>query len=161
PREKATMNILLIRHADAVPREGSDLPDEERPLTEEGKKQCRALAGALRRHGVELGKVVTSPLLRAHQTAAGLLEEWPDPKPEILTCGALAPEGKDKKLTRFIRGLDTERVTLIGHAPDLNEFLAWLIGSRKTQLQLAKAGAALIECEAGPSKGAGVLTWLV
>jgi phosphohistidine phosphatase len=155
------MNILLIRHADAVPREGNTLPDEERPLTEEGKTQCRTLAEALKRRGVDLGKVVTSPLLRARQTAEGLLEHWSEPKPELLICNALAPEGKDKKRTRFIRGLDTDRVTLIGHSPDLNEFAAWLIGSRKSQVQLAKAGAALIECEAGPYKGGGILAWLV
>ena len=155
------MNILLIRHADAVPREGSDLPDEERPLTDEGKAQCRKLTETLLRRGIEPGKFVTSPLLRARQTAEGLLEHWPEPKPELVVCNALAPEGKDKKLVRFIRGLDSERVTLIGHAPDINEFMGWLIGSKKTQIQLAKAGAALIECEAGPAKGGGILVWLV
>jgi phosphohistidine phosphatase len=155
------MKILLIRHADAVPRESNEVPDEDRPLTEEGKKQCRALAEALRRRGVDLGKIVVSPLVRCRQTVDALLEHWPDPKPEVLVCNALAPEGKDKKLTRFIRGADSERVTLVGHIPDLAEYAAWLIGGKNAQVHLAKSGVALIECEAGPSKGGGLLAWLV
>jgi phosphohistidine phosphatase len=155
------MDILLIRHAEAEPREATAGADEDRPLTEQGRTQCRGLAEALQRRGVALGKLVCSPLLRARQTAEGLLEHWAEPKPELLLCEALSPEGKDKKLTRFIRGLDSERVTLVGHMPDLAEFAAWLIGGKKAELHLAKAGAALIQCEAGPSKGGGVLTWLV
>jgi phosphohistidine phosphatase SixA len=49
----------------------------------------------------------------------------------------------------------------VGHQPDLSEYAAWLIGDKKAQVNLAKAGAAFIECEAGPSKGGGVLTWLI
>jgi phosphohistidine phosphatase len=155
------MKLLLIRHADAEPRENSEVPDEERPLTEKGQAQSRALSEALQRRGVELGKLVSSPLLRARQTAEGLLERWSDPKPELLLCNALAPEGKEKKLTRFIRGLNSDVVTLIGHMPDLAYYAGWLTGSKKAQIELAKAGVALIESEGGPGKGGGVLTWLV
>ena len=156
------MELYVIRHADALPvgQDGVG-SDEERPLSEAGRAVCRPLAEALQRQHAHLAKVVTSPLLRAKQTAEGLLEHWAEPKPELLLCEALSPEGKDKKLTRFIRGLDSERVTLVGHMPDLAEFAAWLIGGKKAELHLAKAGAALIQCEAGPSKGGGVLTWLV
>jgi phosphohistidine phosphatase len=154
------MIILLIRHAEAAPRE-EGVADEERPLTEAGQKQSRALAAALRRCGVALGKLVSSPLLRARKTAELIAQSWEEPRPEVLVCEALAPQGKEKKLTRFIRGLDSVAVTLVGHMPDLAEYGSWLIGSKKAELNLAKAGAALVSCEAGPSKGGGVLTWLV
>ena len=42
---------------------------------------------------MELGKVVTSPHLRAKQTAEELLRHWPEPKPELLVCEALAAQG--------------------------------------------------------------------
>src|SRR5262245_12791922 len=98
------MHILLIRHADAVRlEEGSTLREEDRPLTDRGLVQCQVLAQALLKRGVGLGKVITSPLVRAQQTADQLLLHWTEPKPELHVCQALAPEGKEKKLTRFIR----------------------------------------------------------
>jgi phosphohistidine phosphatase len=154
------MKLLLIRHAEAAPRESNDVADEDRPSSVSGRSQCRLLAEALQRRSVALGKLVSSPLLRARQTAEAILEHWPEPRPELLLCEALRPDGKDKKLTRFIRGLDNDQVTLVGHMPDLAEYAGWLIGDRKVGIHLAKAGVALIECEAGPSKGGGVLTWL-
>jgi len=156
------MNFCLIRHGDAQPVDvTSGLDDADRPLTEKGFQQCRDLAAALRRAGVELGKVVTSPYLRARQTADELLKHWQEPAPELVVCEALAPGGKDKKLSRFLRGLESDSVTLVGHMPDLAAYAAWLVGSKKTQLNLAKAGAAFIESDTGPNKGAGVLTWLI
>jgi phosphohistidine phosphatase SixA len=45
--------------------------------------------------------------------------------------------------------------------PDLNDYAGWLIGSKKAQVDLAKAGIACVHFEDEPDKGAGVLTWLV
>src|SRR5437016_3074395 len=101
------MNFLLVRHADAQPLEGTaDMTDTERPLTDKGIRQCQTLAEALQRAGVSLGQVVTSPLLRAKQTIEEVLRHWPEPKPEVHICDFLAPDGKEKKLSRFLRGLE-------------------------------------------------------
>ncbi len=124
------MKILLIRHAEAVAREETSVPDEERPLTERGQMQSRSLAEALQRRGIFLGKVACSPYLRARQTAEAIVANWADPKPEVLICDALAPDGKEKKLTRFVRVMESEQVTLVGHMPDLAEYVAWLIGDK-------------------------------
>jgi phosphohistidine phosphatase len=156
------MKFLLIRHADAQPLpEGSDLEDMNRPLTDKGIAQCKILATALLRISLPLGKVVSSPYLRAVQTAEELLKHYPEPKPEIHQSPPLEPGGKEKKLSRFLRGLDTEHVTLIGHMPDLAAYAGWLIGSKKAQLALTKTGAAYIESDTGPGKGCGTLTWLI
>ena len=108
-----------------------------------------------------LNQVVTSPLLRARQTVEALLEHWPAPAPEQLTCNALAPGGRAKKITRFLLGLNGENVALVGHMPDLGEYAGWLIGNKKTQLDMAKAGAAFIRFEGSPDKGEGSLVWLI
>jgi phosphohistidine phosphatase len=156
------MDFYLIRHADAQPLgEGGVTQDEDRPLTEEGLAQCKPLATALLRHGVKFDQVVSSPLLRARQTAEGILQHWPAPAPPLHLCEDLANGGKRGKLTRFVRGLDGASFALVGHMPDLAAYAAWLIGSKKAQVDLAKAGVAHIHFESRPGKRQGVLTWLV
>ena len=155
------MDLYLIRHAEAGDRETWEGDDAERPLTAEGEEQARQLAAGLQRRGVALDAVVTSPLVRAQQTATGLLASWDGPPPELHTTPALAPGGKPRKLMRFLEKLNLTAVGLVGHMPDLGELAGWLIGSRKAQIDLAKAGVALIRCPAGPGKGAGQLVWMI
>jgi phosphohistidine phosphatase len=101
------MDLFIIRHAEAQPLgEGGIQDDADRPLTAEGHAQCGPLAAALSRHGVRLDRIITSPLLRARQTAEGVLEDLTHPKPELHISDHLAPGGKRKKLTRCLNGLD-------------------------------------------------------
>lgn len=156
------MDLYLIRHADAVPLgEGGVTDDAERPLTTDGRGHCRQLAAALMRFGVRCDRVATSPLLRARQTAEELLAHWTEPVPALDLCDALAPGGKPRKLARYLLKKGDGAIALVGHMPDLAEHAAWLIGSKKAQLGIAKAGVAHIECDKLPSKGTGVLTWLI
>ena len=112
----------MIRHADALPLgEGGVMEDSERPLSDVGKAQVKTLAAALQRSGVRLGVLVTSPLLRAKQTAEELVKHWSGPAPSVQECEALAIGGKSKKLTRFLNSLDGNAVGLVGHQPDLCE----------------------------------------
>jgi phosphohistidine phosphatase len=155
------MDLYLIRHAEAVPRNAKDgLADEDRPLTDAGREQCRALAAALQARRVRLDKVVASPLVRARQTAEALLEHWAAPKPELRECDDLAPGGRPKKAARFLMALEGQAIAVVGHEPDISAFLGWLIGDKGVQVALAKSGAALVRFEGSPAKGAGVLTWL-
>ena len=156
------MDLYIIRHADAQPLgEGGIENDGDRPLTAMGRAQCGPLAKALQGNGVVLERLVTSPLLRARQTAEEMLEHLSSPTPELHTCDHLAPGGKRRKLTRFLRGLGAQSVAIVGHMPDLGLYASWLIGSKKVQIDLAKAGAACIHFEDKPDKAEGVLTWLV
>lgn len=156
------MNLYLIRHAEAA-----DLPpgdtreDSERPLTDAGKAQCAALAASLRSRNVVMDQIVSSPLLRARQTVEELLKHWPAPAPEELTCNALAPGGRAKKITRFLLGLSGENVGLVGHMPELAEYAGWLIGAKKVQLEFAKAGVAFLRFDGSPDKAEGALVWIV
>lgn len=155
------MDLYIIRHAEAQPLgEGGIKNDEDRPLTAAGHAQCKPLAAALQRQGVRLQRIVTSPLLRARQTAEDLLQELAAPKPELHVCDHLAPDGKRKKLTRFLRGLGAQSIAIVGHNPDLGLYAGWLIGSRRAQIDLAKAGVAYVHFDEEPDKGAGVLQWM-
>ncbi len=156
------MDLYIIRHAEAQPLGVDGIEeDADRPLTAAGHASSGPLAAALQRQRVHLDRIVTSPLLRARQTAEDLLKELGAPKPELHICDHLAPKGKRRKLTRFLCGLGAQSVAIVGHMPDLAEYAGWLIGSRKAQLDLAKAGVACIHFEDEPDKGAGALIWMV
>jgi phosphohistidine phosphatase len=155
------MDLYLIRHADAVRLgEGGGSEDAERPLSPDGVEQARQLGRALRARGVSIGLVLTSPLVRARQTAEEMLSAWGEAKPELRTCEELEPGVKSKRLARFLRDHSDEAVALVGHQPDLSQHAAWLIGSKKAQLDFAKGGIAHILCER-TGRGGGVLNWLL
>jgi phosphohistidine phosphatase len=156
------MNLYLIRHADALPLGAQGVTqDEDRPLSDEGHKQCRTLAHVLANKGVRLDKIVSSPLLRTRETTQGIIDSLPDPKPEMVLADELAPGGKRRKLARFLRRLAGNDIALVGHMPDLGEFTAWLIGGKKAQINLAKSGVAYIDCDKEADKGTGLLLWLI
>ena len=156
------MDLYIIRHAEAQALgEGGIKDDADRPLTEAGHAQCGPLAAALQRQGVRLERVVASPLLRARQTAEGLLQNLAPPTPELHLCDHLKPGGKRRKLTRFLYGLGGNAIAIVGHMPDLSFYAGWLIGSKMAQIEIAKAGMVCVHFEDEPDKGAGVLHWLV
>jgi phosphohistidine phosphatase len=156
------MDLYLIRHADAVPLgEAGILEDSDRPLSETGKTQSKALAAALKRAGANVNRVLSSPALRAKQTADGVIAAWSGSVMPLETCDDLAMGFKPKKLAGVLEEYKDNAIALVGHQPDLAEFAAWLIGSRKARLDLAKGGVACISCSNGISKGSGTLEWLV
>jgi phosphohistidine phosphatase len=156
------MEIYLIRHADAVALGENNIQvDEERPLTAEGEQQTKSLAACLQRKGVALQLILTSPLLRARQTAEGIRKDWSANQPEIQVCDQLAPGMKPRKLARLLKAVEHGPVAIVGHEPDLSNWAAWIIGSKKAQLALAKAGLAHISCKNGPCKGGGTLVQLI
>ena len=156
------MDVYLIRHGEAVARgENGSTDDADRALTDRGREQTRALARALQAHGVHVDEVVTSPLVRARQTAEELAQALGLPGDKLAECPDLGPGGKPRKLTRFLRGLNAGSVAIVGHQPDLGQYAAWLIGSKKAQVELSKSGAAFVHCESGLGKGEAQLIWLV
>jgi phosphohistidine phosphatase len=156
------VDLYLIRHADAVPLgEGGDSTDANRPLTPTGENQAKNLASTLQSKAIPLGVLLTSPLVRARQTAEGVAHAWSTSAPEIRDCEDLAPGGKRRRLSRLLKGLNVDHVGLVGHEPDLGLLAAWLIGSKKAQVCLAKAGVARISCDGPPGKGKGSLVWMV
>jgi len=156
------MDLYLIRHADARSLVDANVPeDADRPLSDLGEAQARTLGSGLQKRGVRFATLLTSPLLRARQTAEGILRQWTLPAPDLRLCEELAPGARRKKLSRFLRSLKADSLGLVGHMPDLGLFGSWLLGSKKFDLDLAKAGVAKIECVDGPRKGRGTLVWLV
>lgn len=156
------MDLYLIRHADALPQGAEGIQtDEERPLSDEGVLQTQKLGEAFKRHRLSLDLIVSSPLVRAQQTAAGLRQALELSEQQLETRDELAPGGRAKKLVRYLNGLQANSIALVGHQPDLGKYAGWLIGEKEVQINFAKAGAAFIRIEGPPGKGAGVLMWLI
>ncbi|HZZ81881.1 MAG TPA: phosphohistidine phosphatase SixA [Gemmataceae bacterium] len=156
------MDLYLIRHADALALgERGITNDEERPLSEKGEADAERAAKALQARGIVLDRLLTSPLLRARQTADILLRVWAKPELVLDTCDQLAPSGKPRKLSKYILKSGGEKIGLVGHMPHLGEYAAWLLGNKKYQIDVAKAGIVYITCGELPAKGLGALQWLV
>jgi phosphohistidine phosphatase len=161
-KETRPVDLYLIRHADALALGERGITDDaDRPLSEKGEAQSQAAAQALHKCGVTLDRLFTSPLLRARQTADLFLKTLPHSNLAVESCEALAPGSKPRKLSRFLLKQEAAHVGLVGHMPHLAEVAAWLIGSKKAQIDIAKSGIACLTCGEAPGKGMAVLRWLV
>jgi phosphohistidine phosphatase len=125
--------LWLLRHGDAA--EGS--PDAERPLTEKGRAQSRAAGAALRALGVELDACLTSPKVRALDTARLACKELNGIEPTLepkLSGGPFDAEA-------LAAGLGDD-VMLVGHDPDFSAAVHDLTGA---QVRLKKGGLAGVQ----------------
>jgi phosphohistidine phosphatase len=151
------MQLLIIRHAIAVPRGTLGIPDSDRPLTAEGEKKFQQAALGLARIRKRPDALLTSPWLRALQTAEIAAQAWgrirPQPTP-ALAGGSFAD------LAAVLADHPPEAtVALVGHEPHLSALLARLLGtSRDERLTFRKGGAALVNLPGRLEEG-GELVW--
>jgi phosphohistidine phosphatase len=152
--------LYLIRHGLADER-GEKWPDDtKRPLTERGMSRLRKQARGLDRLGVSFDLVLTSPLVRARQTAEILAAALAD-RPAVATSEALAPGGTFQALVADLQKHPRrERIALVGHEPGLGELAARLIGA-KGAITLKKGAVCRIDVDALPPAGPGTLVWLL
>ncbi len=152
------MELYLVRHAAAEERLAGR-PDAERRLTSEGREEFGAGVRGLRALGLRPDRLLTSPLVRARETARLLAAGLDGPEPEIEE--ALSPGGSGEELLGSLRGAG-ERVFLVGHEPDLGRLLLLAVAGRPGDgAPLKKGGAARIDFEGAPRPGAGELHWLL
>jgi phosphohistidine phosphatase len=114
------MQLYLVRHAEAAGGE----PDELRPLTPAGREQARSLGERLRESGVRPDAILTSPLLRARETAVLLAREL---GVEAVPDDRLAPGATADQITSAVDGRG-ETVVVVGHQPDCSRIAGALTG---------------------------------
>ncbi|MBZ5513389.1 MAG: phosphohistidine phosphatase SixA [Acidobacteriia bacterium] len=154
-------DLYIMRHGIAVDRGSPGFSeDAKRPLTPEGKKKMREITAGLVRAGFDLDWIVTSPLVRAAETAEIVGEEMGGRVPRD-SCDALGPGGSPEALLTFLaKQPSRRRVMVIGHEPDLSELAARLVGAgRHAHLALKKGGCCLITFVEFPPKSPGQLVW--
>src|SRR5215211_2484439 len=115
------VQLVIVRHAEAASGE----PDELRPLTQQGREAARALGQRLARSGFQPDAIVSSPLLRARETAEELARPTPlEPEPdERLAPGATSEE--------VLAAAEGRGETVVGHQPDCSRIAAALAGRQE------------------------------
>jgi phosphohistidine phosphatase len=151
-------SLYLIRHAWAEDR-GNEWPDDsKRPLTPKGIEKMRAVVRGLAGLEPEIEDVLSSPFVRARQTADLLLEGL-SPAPRLSIVPALAPGGSPSQVSEALSGhAGAEVLALVGHEPGLGELAAWLVGA-KTPFEFKKGGICRIDVPKLPPAGSGRLRW--
>ncbi len=118
------MEIYLVRHGAAFIKE----EDPERHLNNDGLKQCHLAGKALKRLDIKFDLIVSSPKIRARQTAEIISEEVNYSKKEIKITETLQPTSDPKDTISFLNDLTgIKRVVLAGHLPLLGNLVSELL----------------------------------
>ena len=153
--------LYVIRHGLAAER-GENYPDDtKRPLTARGIQRMKREAQALNALDVSFDIILTSPLVRARQTAEALASTLRVP-PLIVNAASLAPGGTYNAIVDELAHQSHRRkkIALVGHEPGIGEVASRLLGLRKP-LEFKKGGVCRIDVAALPPTGPGQLRWFL
>jgi phosphohistidine phosphatase len=155
------MQLYIVRHGIAIDREDPKCPpDPQRYLTEEGVKKTEQVAKGVASLGTTADLFLTSPYIRAAQTAEIFAAALEYAKQKIRRTDLLLPGAEPSLLFRELaKDRQASSVFLFGHAPQLDDIVATALGSKRHFTSLKKAGVALIELKR-ISPPIGMLAWL-
>ena len=155
------MQLYIVRHGIAIDRDDPKCPSEaERYLTEEGVEKTRQAAKGIAALEVHADLMISSPYVRAMQTAeifAGALDY---PKQKIRSTDSLLPGAEPGAFLRELaRAKNASSVFCFGHAPHVDALLATSVGAQHHITSMKKAGVAFVELRR-LSPPSGQLIWL-
>jgi phosphohistidine phosphatase len=151
------INLHLLRHADAGDALRWPGPDSTRPLSAAGVEQAERLAGHLRMVGFTCDAVLTSPKVRARQTAQALADAF---GLSVILDERLADELSVDRVDHLLTDHGNPRTpVLVGHDPDFSELLTSLIGA--VDLSMKKGAFARLEVRRPLTAGTATLRWLL
>lgn len=158
------MELYLLRHGLATER-GKEIRggDAQRPLTPKGRRKMRRIAKAMRGLELSFDLILSSPLLRARQTADIVAEEFKLSE-QCKLSSHLAPEGDPRDLIRDLKRLHRgfKKVLLVGHEPYLSNLMATLMaGQPVIDIHLKKGGLCLLSIHSLQSGRCATLEWLL
>jgi phosphohistidine phosphatase len=159
------MNLYFMRHGVAVAADDPAVSqDSERSLTNKGVKRMRRAARGLQHLKIPFEAVLTSPVLRARQTAE-IVAASLGIEAQLEETSGLAPESTvEHLLFSLTRYQDREHLLLVGHEPLLSRTMASLLcGSSAKIMKIAvrKGSLCRIEIDGMPPKGPGILHWFL
>jgi phosphohistidine phosphatase len=151
------LQLYLLRHADAGDPMAWSGDDAERPLSAKGKRQARRLGSLLADIGWKPDLILTSPKVRAAQTArlvGNAIEVKPTDERRLASAFELSDVG-----SMLAAHPEAKRVVLVGHDPDFSSIASTLTGAA---IELRKGAIARIDLQdASPAAGQGALRWLI
>ncbi|WES88931.1 phosphohistidine phosphatase SixA [Dickeya fangzhongdai] len=150
------MQVLIMRHGDAVPDAASDAL---RPLSSRGDEESRQMAAWLNDQSIDIDRVLVSPYVRAQQTLQVVAAVLPLPESECLP--ELTPGGNAELVCDYLLALakeGTSAVLVISHLPLVGYLVAGLCPSETAPMF---ATSAIASVELDDVSGAGVYHWQV
>lgn len=156
------MYLYLVRHAIAVEHGTAGYKDADRPLTEEGIERMQKAARGLEHLVDPPDLIVSSPYLRAKQTAEILavtlqsrdgIVEWPMLTPASAPANALPMLNEQSSVNNS--------VMLVGHEPHISRLAALLLGTKADAIKFKKGAVCALECPAKTSPGCAELLWFL
>jgi len=148
------MEIYLLRHG--IAEDG--YPDPQRALTDEGREKLRKV---LKRSGAKPSLILTSPYVRAVQTAE-IAAQVLGYTEEIERAQALTPEGTPTAVWEEIRAHQNEKAILLAsHEPIMSATVAYFLGSPGVHVDMKKAGLVRIDVDRFGPHPMGVLKWML
>jgi len=155
------MELYILRHgiAEEMSQSGRD---RDRALTSEGREKTRAAGKALCKMEIEFDALLSSPFVRAWQTAEIVVDEL-GCREILQECAALSAGAPLKGVFVELKKAagSYESVLVVGHEPDLSRLISVLLsGSTEVAITMKKGGLAKLTC-ASPDPGEARLEWLL
>lgn len=153
---KPDVELYLLRHADAGDPQTFRGDDAQRPLSDKGRRQASSMGRFLNRRGLHPDVIVSSPKMRARQTA------------ELVAAALNTPVSLDERLVgtpdldrlnEIVAGAAVRRVLLVGHDPEFSDLAAELAGA--SHIPIKKGGLVRLDVVLPLQAGRGTLRWLL
>jgi phosphohistidine phosphatase len=157
------MNLYIIRHAIAVDEGASEYEDDsQRPLTDKGRKKMRQIAKGLRTLGVDFDLILSSPYVRAKETAEILADVF-KMKKNIEFSENLIPMGDpDLLIAEMNEKYNVNSIALVGHEPHLTALISLLVSENAgVDMTLKKGGVCNLSADDLHHSRKATLEWLL
>jgi phosphohistidine phosphatase len=153
------MEVYMLRHSDAVPRGTPGYPNDDRPLTEDGVKKFTEAAKAIAGLAGNFDVIISSPLIRALDSAK-IAAEAAGYKKNIITSQYMIPGSPMRSLFNFLKEFNSKnKILLAGHEPHLGYLASLMIGIEEHVIEFKKGGMCRINISKFPPEKPGVLVW--
>ena len=152
--------IYVARHAWAYHFGDPRWPDDaERELEPEGAERFMQVVQTLAERGFAPQAIATSPYVRCRQTA-DIIARYTEHRPEVVETEALAPGSDFEALCHWSQQTGCEKVCWVGHAPDVGNLAAVLVGDQGAHIRFAKGAIAAVRFDSDFEDSTGELYWL-
>jgi phosphohistidine phosphatase len=153
------MIVYLLRHAIAVSRGTGNYPNDDRPLTDAGRKKMAAAAQGMRNILGRIDVIYSSPLSRAFETAsmaAAALRQ----NSKVAAQPFLLPDVEPEKVVQHLGALKNgTALLLVGHEPQLSGIASVLLRCDRRSIEMKKGSLCCIEIDSPPKGKQGTLLW--